>query len=182
MFNGYFDRDSRCLVGFTGRKVRQRGPHTGPTTLGECVPNEDVADATCRLAAATGYRGIIDIGYRYDARDGSSRLLDVNPRMGGSFRLFVGQDGMDVVRALYMDLTGQSVPESAPSHGRRWIVEPFDLISSAQLAREGSLTAREWLRSFRGVQEGAWFAADDPLPFLTMGVRMLPLAARRAGL
>ena len=44
-----------------------------------------------------GYRGILDIGWRYDARDDRYKLLDVNPRLGASFRLFVGKGGMDVL-------------------------------------------------------------------------------------
>jgi D-aspartate ligase len=179
IFNGYFDRDSQCLAGFTGRKLRQRGPHTGPATLGECVANDTVADATRRLAAELGYRGIIDIGFRHDRRDGFYKLLDVNPRLGGSFRMFVGENGLDVVRALYLDLTGQVVPASAASDGRKWVVEPYDLVSALQLMREGSLRPPEWLRSFRGLREGAWLTRDDPLPFLAMALRMMLVGLRR---
>lgn len=181
MFNGYFDRDSRCLMGLTGRKLRQRGPHTGPTTLGVCTPNAEVAAATERLAEAVGYRGIIDIGFRYDRRDGRYKLLDVNPRLGGSFRLFVGVEGLDVVRAQYLDLTGQTVPASTADPGRRWVVEPYDLFAAAQLANEGSLSLGGWLGSLRGVREGAWFAVDDPAPFLAMLATAAPATIRLTG-
>lgn len=179
MFNGYFDRGSRCLVGFTGRKLRQGGPHAGPTTLGECVANEPVAASTRRLAQEVGYRGIIDIGFRYDRRDGLYKLLDVNPRLGSTFRLFVGEDGLDVVRALYLDLTGQPVPPSSARDGRRWMVEPLDLLSAARLRQEGSLGLGAWLGSFRGLREAAWFAADDPAPFLAVGLLGIRYGAGR---
>ena len=179
IFNGYFDESSRSLVGFTGRKLRQRGPHTGPATLGECVTNEAVAEATHRLAEAVGYQGIIDIGFRYDRRDGHYKLLDVNPRLGSSFRLFVGANGMDVVRALYLDMTGQTVPASSTQDGRKWIVEPYDMVSALQLGREGSLRFSDWLRSFRGVREAAWLTRDDPLPFLAMALGMIPAGLPR---
>jgi D-aspartate ligase len=168
MFNGYLDAHSRCLVGFTGRKLRQCLPHTGPTSLGVCCHNPVVHQATTELLAAVGYRGIVDLGWRHDARDGRYKLLDVNPRIGGSFRLFVATNGMDVARALYLDLTGQPVPPSAARDGRRWLVEPNDLRASLAYRREGSLTPRQWLGSLRGVEEAAWFAADDPVPFLAM--------------
>ena len=32
-------------------------------------------------------------------------------RLGQTFRLFVGENGLDVLRALYLDLTGQPVPD-----------------------------------------------------------------------
>jgi predicted ATP-grasp superfamily ATP-dependent carboligase len=185
MFNGYFDEQSECLFGCAGRKLRQQGPRTGPTTLGECLPGEAVEYATKQLAKAVGYRGIIDIGYRYDSRDDTYKLLDVNPRIGGSFRLFVGENGMDVVRAQYLHLTGQPVPPTAPRHGRRWVVEPYDLVAAMQLGRAGELGLGRWAGSFRGVQEAAWLAWRDPLPFVGMCVRMLlslprRLVARRA--
>ncbi len=181
MFNGYFDAGSRCRFGLTGRKLRQTPPYTGMTCLGVCTRNDEVAALTLRLCAALGYRGIIDIGFRYDARDGRYKVLDVNPRLGSTFRLFVDADGMDVVRALYLDLTGQPVPPARPVEGRRWLVEDFDLRSCARYFRDRRLTAREWLRSFAGVEEAAWFASDDPAPFAQMCGRNLAQAARKLG-
>lgn len=164
MFNGYFNEGSDCLLGYTGQKIRQHPPYTGFTTLGLCVDNETVESQTKRFMKELGYRGTLDIGYRFDARDGKYKLLDVNPRMGGTFRLFLGENGMDVARALYLDLTGQPVENSPARTGRRWVVENYDLFSSISYARDGKLTFRAWARSLRDVQEGAWFAADDPAP------------------
>jgi D-aspartate ligase len=181
MFNGYFDQHSECLVGFTGRKLRQRGPRTGVTTLGLCTSNPTVDGDTRRLMKAVGYRGILDIGYRYDHRDARYKLLDVNPRIGQSFRLFVGTNGLDVLSALYRDLTGQPVPEATGPDHRKWIVEPFDLVSAMQLWREGELGPRDWLRSLRGIDETAWFAKDDPRPFGAMLARSVLELVRRHG-
>jgi D-aspartate ligase len=168
MFNGYFDDESNCKVGFTGRKIRQAPPYTGATTLGVCEANTAVYEDTVRLMQAVGYRGILDIGFRFDERDGQYKLLDVNPRIGGTFRLFVGPDGMDVLRALYLDLTGQEVPSTSLPEGRRWIVEPLDVLSSITYLRRGDITVGRWVRSLRAVREAAWFALDDPAPFLVL--------------
>jgi predicted ATP-grasp superfamily ATP-dependent carboligase len=168
MFNGYFDERSECKVAFTGKKIRQAPPYTGATTLGVCEDNAAVLGDTVRLMRAVGYRGILDIGFRFDARDGQYKLLDVNPRIGGTFRLFVGPDGMDVLRAMYLDLTGQQVPATSLCEGRRWIVEPLDLLSSLTYLRRGDITMRGWVRSLRRVREAAWFALDDPAPFLAL--------------
>lgn len=168
MFNGYFDDKSECLVGFTGKKLRQFPAYTGPTCLGICETNETVARLTKLFMKAIGYRGILDIGYRYDARDGLYKVLDVNPRIGSTFRLFTGGNGLDVVRALYLDMTGQPVPESQVVEGRKWIVEEYDLVSSMRYLMDGQLTPAEWIRSFRGVQETTCFASDDLLPMLAI--------------
>ncbi len=120
---------------------------------------------------AVGYRGILDIGYRYDARDGQYKVLDINPRVGATFRLFVGENGIDVVRAMYLHLTGQTVNPTAAREGRKWIVEDCDLISSLRYFRDGKLRLRDWIKSYSGIQEAGIFAMDDPVPVLWMGLR-----------
>ncbi len=168
MFNGYFNQQSDCLVAFTGKKIRQCPVHTGSTSLGICIENREVAEVTRRFMKAVSYRGILDIGYRYDARDGQYKVLDVNPRIGATFRLFVGESGMDVVRALYLDLTGQPVVHSPAANGRRWIVEDLDLVSSWRYWREGGLSFGDWFSSLWGIDEAAYLAADDLLPVAAM--------------
>jgi len=165
MFNGYFNEKSECLAGFTGRKLRQRPAYTGMTSLGICRQNETVDQSIRMLLGSLHYRGMVDLGCRYDERDGQYKLLDVNPRVGCTFRLFVDPAGMDVVRACYLDLTGQPVEAEAAEEGRKWLVENQDLMVLPRYMRDGKLTAGAWLRSLRGVRETAWFDRLDLLPF-----------------
>lgn len=168
IFNGYFNKKSECLLGFTGHKIRQFPIHVGCASLGVSTWNQEVADITTTFMRSIGYQGILDIGYRYDARDGSYKVLDINPRVGQAFRMFVADNDMDVVRALYLDLGGQALPESKAREGRRWMIEDLDLISSYHYYKEGTLSIGQWLRSFRGVEEAMWFSWRDPKPFLLM--------------
>ncbi len=169
IFNGYFDADSECLAAFTGYKVRQYPIHVGAASLGECKWNQDVADLTIRFMKDIGYTGILDIGYRLDPRDGKYKVLDINPRVGQAFRIFVAENGMDVIRSQYMDLTNQRSDEAViPDEGRRWIIEDYDVISSIHYFLEGSLSFTEWFKSFRRCKEGAWFSWRDPVPFLAI--------------
>jgi len=168
MFNGYFDEHSDCLFGITARKIHQTPVYTGMTALGVCLPNPAIESATRTLVKAVGYKGILDIGYRFDARDRSYKLLDVNPRLGATFRLFVATNGMDVTRAEYLHFTGQAVPASSICAGRKWVVEVADLRSCIHYYRDGVLSLSDWLASYGGIQEYAWFAADDIMPFLRM--------------
>lgn len=168
MFNGYFNERSECLVAFTGKKIRQCPVYTGSTSLGICLHNETVEKLTIEFMRAVGYTGILDIGYRYDARDSQYKVLDANPRIGATFRLFVGQNGMDVARALYLDLTGQEVIPDPARDGRKWVAEDLDLVSCYRYHRDGKLTFKQWITSFRGVEEAAFLSADDPLPVFLM--------------
>jgi D-aspartate ligase len=180
MFNGYFAADGECLFGITGKKIRQYPVSRGATTLGICLENETVAGLTRRFMRAVGYRGILDIGYRWDARDGLYKVLDVNPRVGATFRLFVADNGMDVVRAMYLDLTGQRVDPGVACEGRKWIVEDFDVASSFRYRREGRLTVGRWVRSLSGIRESAYLSLDDPVPVLSRCASALRWLARGA--
>ncbi len=175
MVNGYFDERSRPLFLATGRKLRQRPAYTGPTSLGVCDDVPEVRETTARLMSAIGYSGPLDAGFRYDERDGLHKLLDVNPRIGATFRLFTAGDGMDVVRAHYLHLTGQQVTPSRVSDGRRWLVEHSDLAAAPTYLRHREETVSGYLRSLRA-DETAWWAGDDRRPFLAM----LALSGRSA--
>jgi D-aspartate ligase len=179
MFNGYFDARSECLLGFTGKKLRQYPAYIGATCLGICLANPAVDAVTRSFMKAVGYHGILDIGYRYDHRDGAYKVLDINPRIGATFRLFVAENGMDVARALYLDLTGQPVPSGTALDGRRWIVEDKDLISSVRYRLDRQLTVRRWLGSLRGIDEAAYLASDDARPVFAMCARVARELARR---
>jgi predicted ATP-grasp superfamily ATP-dependent carboligase len=167
IFNGYFDGASRCLAAFTGVKIRQHPAHMGHCAMGELRQNPELIAQTVRFLKAVGYQGIVDIGFRFDVRDGSYKVLDVNPRLGGAFRLFTDRNGLDVARAMYLDLSGEPVPAVEARDGRRWFREDSELIAFRHYRRDDGLGLMDWLRSYRGAEESSTFSISDPLPFLT---------------
>jgi D-aspartate ligase len=177
-FTGYFDSRSRCLAGFTGRRLRLSPPHMGHTTLGVCLGNAELEAAASQFISAVGFKGIVDSEFRHDRRDGTYKLLDANPRVGGNFRVFLDVGGIDVVRALYLDQTARAVPPVEPREGRLWVKEDSDLITFIHHRRLGELDLRSWLSSLRQVDEGAILSLRDPLPFVTA---MVMLAADTLG-
>jgi D-aspartate ligase len=181
MLDGYFNDRSECVVAFTGKKIRQYPVGHGSTSLGICLENETVRKTTTEFMKKLCYKGILDIGYRYDARDGQYKLLDVNPRIGSTARLFVAENGMDVARALYLDLTGQPVIPGAAREGRKWFVEDQDLISCLRYRRQGKLTVKQWVNSFRGVEEAAFYASDDLYPCVTRAVQLCGQGLQKLG-
>ncbi len=120
--HAYFDADSTPRALFTGVKVRSWPPHAGMTANAYVVDNPELADLAARFIKQIGFTGIIDLDLRFDRRDGQYKLLDFNPRMGAQFRLFESESGVDVVRAMHLDLTGRTVPKgnSAPGTGTSW--------------------------------------------------------------
>jgi D-aspartate ligase len=171
-FHGYCDSASRCHPAFTGVKDRSYPAHAGLTSLGRSVPNARLRDQVTDLLARLGYRGIVDLDLRWDARDRQYKLLDFNPRIGAQFRLFRDTAGTDVATACYLDLTGSMIPPGEQVSGRRFVVENYDPAAAFGYWRSGELRPRSWLSSLRTVDETAWFARDDPGPFAVMCLRM----------
>ncbi|MEU5436008.1 ATP-grasp domain-containing protein [Streptomyces sp. NPDC020719] len=162
-FHGCAGRDGTLLAGGVGRKDRAWPAEAGLTAVGRWVPNPAVEASARRLIAAVGYRGIADLDFRLDAATGAYHLLDFNPRPGAQFRLFTDRSGLDVVRALHLDLTGrQEGAGGAAAVGRRFVVENYALLS---LLTTGGRPGRG---DRVGATEGAWFALDDPAPALAM--------------
>ncbi|MFI0511317.1 D-aspartate ligase [Streptomyces canus] len=174
--HAYFDGNSAPLALFTGVKVRSWPPHAGMTANAYVVDNPELADLAARFVKQIGYTGIIDLDLRFDRRDGQYKLLDFNPRMGAQFRLFESGSGVDVVRAMHLDLTGRAVPEGEQRAGHRYVVENIDLPALLAYRRSGYTTPHAPARP--SGTELAWFAGDDPLPFLTMLARFVRPGAR----
>ncbi|MFE7172501.1 ATP-grasp domain-containing protein [Streptomyces sp. NPDC057616] len=174
--HAYFDQDSTPLAMFTGVKVRSWPPHAGMTANAYVVDNPELADLAARFIKQIGFTGVIDLDLRFDRRDGRYKLLDFNPRMGAQFRLFENESGVDVVRAMHLNLTGRTVPEGEQRAGHRYIVENIDLPALLAYRRSGYTTPHAPARA--SGTELAWLAGDDPLPFLTMLARFVRPGAK----
>jgi predicted ATP-grasp superfamily ATP-dependent carboligase len=177
-FHGYCDDDSTCRPAFTGRKDRSYPAHAGLTSFGRTEHNTVLADQVRDLLRCLSYRGIMDLDLRFDPRDERYKLLDFNPRIGAQFRLFTDHTGVDVAVAAHLHLTGREIPEGRPVD-RGFLVENYDPLAFLGYWRRGELNLRSWLGSLAGVDEFAWFARDDLLPFGLMCARMAWRAASR---
>ena len=170
-FHAYCDADSRCRPAFVGSKERSYPAHAGLTSLGRWVDNPELHHQATELVARVGFRGIVDLDYRFDPRTSTYKLLDFNPRLGAQFRLFADTAGVDVVIAAHLDLTGREIPHGSPHLGRSFLVENYDPIAALAYRRLG-LDLRFWATSLRRADELAWFARDDLAPFGLMCLRM----------
>jgi predicted ATP-grasp superfamily ATP-dependent carboligase len=162
----YCDADANCRVLFTGVKTGSWPPNTGATASGIAVPNPALSHQVERFCKAVGFHGIADLDVRFDRRDQQYKLVDFNPRMGNQFRLFETPAGIDVIRAQYLDLTGEPVPPGDQINGRRIVVEHINRLS--RLGERGSGYRTPSAPGHATETELAWLAPDDPLPFLAM--------------
>lgn len=162
--HGYCDATGTARVVFTGRKVRCWPVRGGSTAAAYGATNQELAELASRFCAAVGYRGIFDIDWRLDTRSGAYNLLDFNPRVGAQFRVFEDDAGIDVVRAMHLDLSGRPIPSGRQIEGERFVVEPWD--AASLLANP----LQPWTGGV-GRPRAAWWANDDPAPLLAAGLR-----------
>ncbi|MFE3766960.1 ATP-grasp domain-containing protein, partial [Streptomyces sp. NPDC059104] len=139
-FHGTFARGGRPLLAGSGRKELSWPVRTGLTAVGRWLPDPAVEESGLRLAERLGYQGILDLDFRCDER-GTFRLVDFNPRPGAQFRLFTDDRGLDVVQAMYLDLTGQRVPEPVGGPGRVFVAENYALLAAVRGRRLSAATA-----------------------------------------
>lgn len=180
-FHGYVEADGGCTTGATGRKDRSWPDGAGLTAVGRWTANPAVDRTARELFAALGYRGVCDLDFRLNRSTGAYHLLDFNPRPGAQFRLFADAEGLDVVRALHLDLTGRPVPPHSPAYGRRFVVENYAALSLLTSPRRRPVDgAGAGAEGASGRTEYAWCAADDPAPACAMGLAWLGHLLRRA--
>ncbi|MET7691755.1 ATP-grasp domain-containing protein [Streptomyces sp. NPDC005483] len=173
----YCGRGGVPRVLFTGLKLRSWPPYAGMTARAVALRNPELALLTERLCRRIGYSGLADLDWRYDRRDGQYKLVDFNPRTGAQFRLFENLHGVDVIRAMHLDLTGREVPDGAQVEGRVFVAGQLDFPSvAAWLAQECRLPSD--LLSERPT-ERAWLCRDDPLPAMAEAIRFTGLVTRR---
>lgn len=189
--HGYRDSQGRLAVLFTGRKLLSWPPNSGATARGRVETNQELATLARTFCERVDYRGIFDMDWRLDRRDGQYKLLDFNPRIGAQHRLFENAQGVDVLRAFHLDLSNRPVPSGAAREGEELMVENLEAAARLAIWRasrgraEGasSLAPQGPIEPARMAQGRlAWFARDDPRPFFAMAgqqVRQFRDARRR---
>ncbi|MEV1025538.1 ATP-grasp domain-containing protein [Streptomyces sp. NPDC050264] len=174
-FHGYVDRHGKLHGGGAGTKEHAWPRRAGLTAVGRWAPVPELQVTVEHLVEALEYRGIFDIDFRVDAETGKYCLLDFNPRPGAQFRVFADGNGLDVVRAQYLDLTHQPLPDGRALPGRTFIVENYAPLSALRALMTSTLPARR--SAVTG--EFAWHATDDAAPARAMAAEWSQHAARR---
>lgn len=171
----FWDSNHQELAWLTKRKLRQYPPHYGDGSLQETIECPEVAQLGRRLLQAFNYQGFVGIEFKFDARDGTYRLMEINPRTVSGNQLCISA-GVDFPGIGYQYLTGCNLgidPARPFERGVRYINEEWDFKAYLALRRSGELSLRSWLHSIRGVKANALWASDDPMPLLVTVYRAL---------
>jgi D-aspartate ligase len=181
--NCYFDRESRPLVTFVTRKIRQWPPQTGAGSLAVECPNDVVVGETVRLFSTVGFWGLAYLEMKKDARTGKHLIIEPNVGRPTGRSATAEAAGVELLYAMYCDIVGLPLPEANLAQrfvGAKWIYFGRDIRSAFHYWRRDELSVGAWLDSLRGPKVDAVFSWRDPLPFLFDAWRALALA-RRSG-
>ncbi len=157
------------------RRRRQYPVEFGFTsTFVETVEAPDVEAAATRFLASLNYSGLVEIEFKYDARDGRYKILDVNARAWTWIALGAAA-GIDFAAIQWALATGGTIAPRTARRGVNWLYFPRDVIASLHEMAAGRLSPIEYLRTLRRPSASAVFAWDDPWPAMVD----IPLSAVR---
>lgn len=158
----YIDRSGRARGTFTAQKIRQFPVDFGMGTMLKSVHNQEVAELGHRLLTGMGHRGIADVEFKLDDRDGRYKMLDINFRFW--FQTVQATcAGINFPLIQYLDLTGQEVPDAADYRDDvLWVNALSDVMSVIGQGRSGGL--REAISQYFEAESFSYFAPDDVMP------------------
>lgn len=175
-----FYRDGGPVASMTARRRRQHPPEFGrASTYVETVDVPLLEELSRRFLDAVGYYGLVEVEFKLDPRDGTYKLLDVNPRTWG-YHTIGAQAGVDFPYLLYADQTGEEVEECRASPGVRWIRLLTDVPTGVVEIAGRRLGWRSYLRTLGQFDVEAVFSRHDPLPGL-VELALVPYLAVKRG-
>lgn len=172
----YLDARGDLRGVFTSRKLRQYPRTLGIGSLCESVWEPDVAALGVRVLQAVGFRGLAEVELKRDARDGTLKVLEINPRSWIQNQL-AQRSGVDLDYLAYLDASGLNPPGPPVSiagagepcgrqtDGIKWLAIKWDVRAAGEAIRARELTVGAWWRSLRGTKVIAYGSWTDPAPF-----------------
>ena len=173
--DGFVDRHGITRARFARRRLRVHPTTMGNSSLMVSIPLEEIGPAVeslDRLLASIAYRGTFSAEFKYDFRDRTFKILEINARPWWYVE-FAARQGVDVCRLAYLDALGLPV-ESIESYaiGRRCVYLPVDFQAYRELRAARAISPLSWIRSLVGAND-ALFEWDDPGPALACAVHSL---------
>lgn len=180
LIDGFVDRSGAIAAMGARRRLRMHPPRLANTCSDVTIPIEEVSDclpSLRMLLEAVHYRGVFNVEFKHDERDGRFKIIELNPR---PFWLVahIAQTGLDLPWLAYLDAQELPLPALGPLQvGRYGMYEVVDaaaiLGAWRRRRRPAGPVLGPWLRGDR-----ALFWWRDPLPALR---DVSQIVGRRAG-
>jgi len=152
---------------FGHQRLREYPASGGPSCLCESVHIPELNAYAVRLLKGLGWQGVAMVEFK-QAADGSFRLMEINPRIWGSFPLTLAA-GVDFPLLMYKSIIGEKVEPvlvTPPGRKMRFLVQ--DLLSAKgymRLSSDKGAFMKGFLRDLIDpVIKDGLFSWDDPKP------------------
>ncbi|MDQ7066331.1 MAG: carboxylate--amine ligase [candidate division KSB1 bacterium] len=169
----YIDRDDRALFHYTKKVVRRFPVNQGLACYHYTEWDEEIAELGQTFFRGIHFRGLGNIEFKRDLRDGLLKVIECNPRFTAAQEL-LARSGMDAAKIIYNAIVGKPVPNVESYRQKLHFWYPVrDFRAFLQLRRRGELTFAEWLKSIGRKQVFPYFRWDDPMPSIRGMIRGL---------
>ncbi len=163
----YYDRSSRPLVSFVGKKIRQWPVLSGGTA--SCIPvdKQELESLSTAFFTSIGFHGLCSMEYKRNPIDGQFMMIE--PTIGRTdWQSDVATiNGIPIPYVAYCDLAGVAIPEISRSfRAIKWIRWSADKESAEQYRKQGKLSWWCWLWSIRPPHRWSVWRWNDPKPYL----------------
>ncbi len=160
----YHDEAGDPLFHFTKRVFRRFPVNEGGASyhISEWLP--ETAAMGKRFFQSIGLRGLGNIEFKRDLRDGKLKVIECNMRFTAAQELLV-RCGLDIAQMTYDHLTGRTPARPGSYKERVRLLFLFqDIAAFRQLKGRGELGLLEWLGSLAHPQNLPTFSCSDPWP------------------
>lgn len=166
----YCNERSTPLATFVSRKIRQNPPGFGTGTFVISWHEPHLERTAVSFLEKINYRGIAELEFKRDERDGVVKMIEVNTRFWVQNNLAT-ICGIDLPYIAYSDIVGAKVGRHCQSQRNVKWINVFDdfqaCFSSAGYFKKGKINPWNWLISLAGEKQCATLAIDDMRPFIT---------------
>jgi len=175
----YLDERGQPLLHFTKHKLRQYPIHFGIGSYHISDHNPEVAKLGLRFFQGIGLRGMANVEFKRDARDGQLKLIECNPRFSAANDL-LARSGVDFSLFVYNRLTDRPLPPADHYRGGVRLIRPLEDFSSfVAYRRRGELSLGGYLASLSHRLHTTYFSWRDPWPSLAHGALQVRYQFRR---
>jgi D-aspartate ligase len=175
-----FFKDGEAVLSLFARRCRQHPWEFGRASTFvesvEAVP--ELEQHSLNFLRQIGYYGLAEVEYKYDARDGRFKLLDVNARTWG-YHTLGSAAGVDFSAGLYEDQAGHEVEPRQARPGVSWVRLMTDLPTGVSDLFARRVATASYLRSLRTADTEAVWDRRDLRPWLAELALVPYLAVKR---
>ena len=168
------DQNHQVRASFIHRRLREYPVQGGPSTLRQSIIHEQARRDGARLLESLRLVGVGMVEFKIDSRDGTAKLLEVNPRFWGSLALAVntGVNFPYLLTLMALGLDFPAVHTYRLGHLCRWLL-PGDILHFLQNPNRWRLKP-SFFQFRQANMSYDIIDMDDPLPILGTFLGLLP--------